>query len=117
MKLPFKSAASLTAIVVVLVQQITLARTPAETKYLANINRSVNVVKSLSRTHASLPDSSRLQYGYSVCRALDLGAKMNDLRAFASSNKFSANETSYVLAMQVSAIYNLCPEHKPLLGT
>lgn len=109
-------AALIGALSIVLVfSQDTIAQPQAEVNYLAEINRIVKTLKGLSRVHASTPVSLRLKYGYEICRTLDKGATMSDLRTLIFNNELTANETSYFSAMQVLAICELCPEYKPLL--
>lgn len=118
MKVSFKFAASLTAIVVTLAPQITLARTPAETKYLADLEHVTKTLGSkLTRIHASTPISRRLRYGYGACQALDRGTAISNLNESITFNgKTSANEKMYEIAMQTFAIHDLCPEYKSLLS-
>lgn len=110
----------LVSVTLVLLPQITLARTPAEAKYLASIEivtKRPPLNNYLTRIHASTPTSQRLRYGYGVCSTLDKGATITDLNNNITFNgKTSENEKMYALVMQTFAIHDLCPEHKSLLN-
>lgn len=115
----FKIVVGAASVALVILPQIALARTPAENKYLANVEHIAKTSgdRKLARVHASKTTSYRLQYGYGVCLALDRGKTLNDLNSnIAFNGKTSVSEKTYAIAMQSFAIHDFCPEYKPLLS-
>ena len=113
---------SVLSVALVLAPQITQAQQTqnrAEAKYLAGINHFLGKIKSHGafRINATTPTVKKLEYGYRVCEALDQGMTLDDVTdsAFINAMNYSDSgveaQMSYGIAIQSSAIFNLCPKY------
>ena len=104
--------------------QISIAKSlqsqKAETDYLTHLDKFIETMPNLTQMDATTATDDKIQYGRRVCQNLNRGMTMNELRdatleTARNSNDSPTNVTVYYTFMQVSAIYHLYPEYKPLL--
>jgi hypothetical protein len=95
-------------------------QTSDESKYLASISQQVkNQSYGVRRFNAITPTSKKLGYGYGVCEALSKGVSIGEIETNASIAEMNHpdwnGKADFMLTMQKSAIFNLCPQFKSLL--
>jgi hypothetical protein len=91
---------------------------PAELHYLESLN---SLIENSNQYQHTFTDVERVADGIAVCQGLDAGWNIDELNNQIIRNRVSEGNpnnqaiTEYQVAVSVSSLYYLCPNHKKQL--